>query len=402
MPQLPCCAPPLSASGDSPPVQRPPLRTSAPQLQRPNRHPSSLQRRSRRPTRWSAKPTAQASEAPELAVTEEPTPLPTEEPLALLAPDSVPDAPVSVDAQDHHQSLDVTWSAPPSDGGSDVTEYDIVAIPQSDAAPRPDVVTVGPNRHSATVDSLVNGVRYDVKVRATNHVGSGQPGGAAATPRTVPGSPDIRSVNAADAWALVTWAAPDRDGGASIESFVVRAAPGDGRIEVDADRRSARVSGLANGTARNFTVVARNVAGEGALSGASRTVVPRGIARLTVARQPRGLVVYGDRSRVRAALVTAGGVGVPDQRVVLQAKREKAGRWHTVASGRTGPGGGITLRTTLPASSRLRLRHPASIVAAPDRDLAFGGRREPDHAFGAHPPHADGKDRGRAGSCRPV
>ena len=93
------------------------------------------------------------------------------------------------------------------------------------------------------------------------------------------------------------------------------------------------------------------------------------VARFVVASQPAPRVVYGTQSKVVAALITGVGVGVPAQEVRLMAKVRPSTKWRGVASGRTDITGRVTLRATLPASAALRLRHPDSLIAAPDVDV---------------------------------
>ncbi|WP_459645790.1 fibronectin type III domain-containing protein [Kineococcus sp. NUM-3379] len=100
------------------------------------------------------------------------------------------------------------------------------------------------------------------------------------TPVTVPAYARAVSAVPGNASATVTWTAPTLDGGSALTGYSVRAwAVGAGTpavtAEVPAERTTAIVEGLLNGTAYTFEVVARNPAGEAPPSERSAPVVPR-------------------------------------------------------------------------------------------------------------------------------
>ncbi|MEZ5142857.1 MAG: peptidoglycan DD-metalloendopeptidase family protein [Acidimicrobiales bacterium] len=78
--------------------------------------------------------------------------------------------------------------------------------------------------------------------------------------------------------ALVSWTAPDDNGGAPIVGYRVTATPGGGTVDVDGPGTTALVPNLDLGTSYSFTVSARNAAGVGDAS------VPSG--RVTSALPP--------------------------------------------------------------------------------------------------------------------
>lgn len=309
---------------------------------------------------WTVAPAAQAAGSMSSAdeVVEEPTGTGTEA--------VVPNSPTDVTVVSGDRSLQIGWSDPEADGGNRVLEYEIVASPNDPEIPTPPIVTVAGDTFAAVLSSLVNGATYDVTVTAKIEAGSSLPALATGTPRTVPRAPAVRSVTVGDRYAVVSWTPSSNDGGAPISAYVLRAEPSGTTLKVDGAATRGRVTSLKNGVPTRLTVTPVNAAGKGAPSGASAVVTPRGVARLVVTRQPARRVLYGTPSRVRAALVTKGAVGVPGQKVKLLAKVRPSTRWRRVASGTTGTRGRVTLRTRLPASAALRLRHPARIVAAPD------------------------------------
>ena len=95
-----------------------------------------------------------------------------------MAQSGVPDAPSVDSVVEGNQSLTVSWSAPASTGGSDITAYDLRRIETSatDKADanwtvEEDVWLSGTLEY--TVSGLSNGIEYNVQVRAVNANGDG-------------------------------------------------------------------------------------------------------------------------------------------------------------------------------------------------------------------------------------
>ncbi len=102
-------------------------------------------------------------------------------------------------------TLAVSWTAPESDGGSDITEYTVSYTPSGGSEA---TTTVDGNTTSYTISGLTNGTSYAVKVQAVNAVGDGDYTG------TSSGSPDqntsptvvgVPSVTASETSAVITW-----------------------------------------------------------------------------------------------------------------------------------------------------------------------------------------------------
>jgi GH25 family lysozyme M1 (1,4-beta-N-acetylmuramidase) len=89
----------------------------------------------------------------------------------------------------------------------------------------------------------------------------------------IPDAPTGVVATPLDASAYVTWLPPANDGGGTIGSYAVTAAPG-GRTCSTKTGLFCTVSGLTNGTAYTFTTVATNESGPGATSAASAAVTP--------------------------------------------------------------------------------------------------------------------------------
>ena len=114
-------------------------------------------------------------------------------------PRTVPGAPSIRSVDDGSGGeLIVEWNAPSSNGGADITGYDVRYI-RSDATAKADgnwteelaIWTSGTREH--TIDSVDNWVRYDVQVRAENSLGKGS---WSATEAGTPQEADVPSVTA--------------------------------------------------------------------------------------------------------------------------------------------------------------------------------------------------------------
>ncbi len=167
-------------------------------------------------------------------------------------PETIPSAPTIDSVTPGDETLAVAWFAPASDGGRDITGYDLRYI-RSDAPNKADVNwTEQPGIWSSgalqyTVSGLTNGVDYDVQVRAVNAVGAGSWSGAGAgTPLTTPGAPTIDSVTPDDGTLAVAWSAPADTGGSEVTGYDLRYIRSDATDKSDANwtvRDSVRTSG---------------------------------------------------------------------------------------------------------------------------------------------------------------
>ncbi len=134
-------------------------------------------------------------------------------------------------------------------------------VPVYPPAPR------GFNRVANTITGLAT-PRWAGSGQFAGQIGYGFP---TAAPVTVPGAPTNVAATAGNASANVTWVAPTDNGGAAIQNYTVTATPGGASQTVAST--SAAFTGLTNGTAYTFSVVARNSVGTGP-AGVSNPVTP--------------------------------------------------------------------------------------------------------------------------------
>ena len=197
---------------------------------------------------------------------------------------TAPGAPAIESLTARDQEIAVVWTAPASDGGSDITSYDLRHI-RSDADDKADgnwtvetsVWTTGAGALEHTLSGLANGTRYDVQARAVNAIGNGSwSATVTATPATVPTAPDLWSAAAGSGRITITWSGPASDGGSHITSYDLRYIRSDSDDSDDANwtlredfsrtASSYRIGGLTNGVAYHVQVRAVNAAGDGAWS----------------------------------------------------------------------------------------------------------------------------------------
>jgi len=175
---------------------------------------------------------------------------------------TAPSAPASVSAVSGNGTAVVSWAAPASNGGATVTKYTVTSSVGAKTCATTGALT-------CTVSGLTNGTAYTFSVVATNAVGNSAPATSAAiTPATVPGAPGAPKATKSDRAALVAWAAPASNGGAPVTKYTVTSNPGSLSC-ITTGALTCTVSGLTNGTAYTFSVLATNAVGNSAAATAA-------------------------------------------------------------------------------------------------------------------------------------
>ena len=251
-------------------------------------------------------------------------------------------------------SATVTWTAPVLPAGtSPITSYDVVV--SSAGAVTQTITGIARTATSRTVTGLVNGRTYTFQVRANNLFGASPLSAPsnAVTPQGLPSAPTAVVAVRGNTTVDLSWT-PGSDGGSPVTSWQVQVRTGGLTIRTDTvtgSTPSTTVTGLTNGTAYNFRVLAVNANGTGAASGNSNTVTPA-----TVPGAPTiGTAVSGvaggavNAQAVWSAPASNGGSNITNYRVI--AYRVAAGGATTFFS-QTTFNGTVTPRTiTLPAGS---------------------------------------------------
>ncbi|MCL2093585.1 MAG: fibronectin type III domain-containing protein [Treponema sp.] len=172
-------------------------------------------------------------------------------------PRTVPGAPTIISAIAGDEAITLSWSAPADDGGSAVTKYEV----QLNSGSWIDK-SFGTS-HIFT--DLTNGTSYTVSVRAVNAAGNGAEASATAIPIGVPEAPQNFKAVPGNGQVVLTWEAPDNDGGKAIMGYEVTIDDGNGfttSVTKAEDEFTHTFTGLANGTEYTFQVLAVNNDGE--------------------------------------------------------------------------------------------------------------------------------------------
>jgi hypothetical protein len=180
--------------------------------------------------------------------------------------------------------LELSWTAPSSNGGAAITEYTIEYTPSGGS---PATVNTGSNSTSYNLDGLTGGTTYSVRARAVNAVGSGGYSTAAtASPVSAPGAPTSLQGTIGNGSVALSWTAPASDGGSAITNYTVEYTPSGGSaVTVTAASSPYTLPSLTNGTSYSIRVAANNAVGRGSYTTAiTRTpaTVPASVVNVTV------------------------------------------------------------------------------------------------------------------------
>ncbi|WP_460629671.1 fibronectin type III domain-containing protein, partial [Intrasporangium mesophilum] len=180
---------------------------------------------------------------------------------------TAPAAPSGLTAVGGNASVALTWTAPPSNGGSPIIGYSVYrGVTPGGESPTPIATNVTGSTFTDTGE--VNGNAYYYKVAATNAVGtSPQSNEASATPHpTVSSAPVGLVASAGDGSVALSWQMPTSDGGSGITGYNVyrgtsAGAEGATPVASNVSVASYTDTSVTNGTAYFYTVAAVNAVG---------------------------------------------------------------------------------------------------------------------------------------------
>jgi hypothetical protein len=171
-----------------------------------------------------------------------------------------PGQPLSVNVLGAPESLSISWLAPSSDGGGEITGYTVTADDGNGGL----FTCTTTSELTCTISDLTDGVTYAVTVVATNGMGDSVVSESiSGTPGSVPDAPTDLVVTPGNGGATVTWTPPIFVGGSGVTNYTVTANDGNGGLfTCSTATTSCAVIGLTNGTNYIFTVVATNLTGD--------------------------------------------------------------------------------------------------------------------------------------------
>ena len=186
-----------------------------------------------------------------------------------VTPATVPGAPTGLSATVSDRRVDLMWTAPASDGGQPITDYE---YEQGGSGAW---ISTGSTATSYTIRNLTNGQPYRFRVRAVNSVGAGAASAASpnVTPATEPDAPTGLSATVSDQRVDLIWRAPASNGGAPILRYEYELDFSDTWTSTGGTASSYTVTGLTNGQFYTFRVRAVNRVGAG-LASSSQSATP--------------------------------------------------------------------------------------------------------------------------------
>jgi len=200
-----------------------------------------------------------------------------------ITPFDVPGAPTNVTGTRGNGEVTVSWTAPSSTGGTDITEYTVTSSPGG--------FTAISTTTTAIVTGLINGTSYTFTVIATNSVGNSPASVASSsiTPATYPDAPTGLSVSRGNGTATISFSAPSDNGGNTITNYLYST---NGTIYTYANTTSSPIT-ISNLTNANlYTIYLKSVNEVGTSeSYGSVTIDP-----VTVPGQPSISATKGDSS----------------------------------------------------------------------------------------------------------
>lgn len=186
---------------------------------------------------------------------------------------TAPDAPTSLTAtKDGSDTIDLSWTAPASDGGSSITGYKIERESPTGNGFSDLVADTGTTATTYEDSGLSPGTQYNYRVSAINAIGTSDPSTADAdtTDAVAPGAPTGLTATADGANAIdLSWTAPASTGGAAITGYFIERETGigNGWSTLVADTSSTGTtyedSSVDPGTEYNYRVSAINSVGTG-------------------------------------------------------------------------------------------------------------------------------------------
>ena len=210
-------------------------------------------------------------------------------------PAARPGAPIELTAKPGNSQVTLSWTAPASDGGSQVSGYNVFEGTTADLSGSAPVTNV--TGTTVTLPALINGTTYYFWVTAVNEIGEGPPSNeVSAVPRTLPGAPTGLTATPGNSQVTLSWTAPASDGGSQVSGYNVfegttpdlsRSAP-----VTNVTGSTVTLPALTNGTTYYFQVAAVNTAGQGPRSD-EVSAVP-----VTVPGAPTGLTAIAGNGQV--------------------------------------------------------------------------------------------------------
>lgn len=223
--------------------------------------------------------------------------------ITVLGKPSTPKGPLNVSDITKH-GCKLKWKKPDDDGGAPIDHYEIEKLDPLTGQWLPCGKS---NEPEANITGLQEGKPYKFRVRAVNKEGESEPLETETTiiaknPFDEPGKPGRpEPTNWDKDFVDLEWKAPQSDGGAPIEKYIIQMRDKSGRAWVDAatvpgSRTNGKVETVEEGHEYEFRIVAVNKAGPSEPSDVSKPVVAK----------PRFLAPRIDRKNLQKKIIRSG------------------------------------------------------------------------------------------------
>ena len=189
---------------------------------------------------------------------------------------TVPDAPTSLTATAGGSTqINLSWTAPGSDGGSPITGYKIESSPNGTSNWTNLVVNTRNTNTTYSDTGLLGGTTRHYRVSAINANGTGTPSNVdnATTAASVPGAPsDLSARESGTSRINLSWSAPASDGGSAITGYKIEFSSDGGSSWTNLVANTGNPgttysdTGLSSSTTRHYRLSAINTHGTGATS----------------------------------------------------------------------------------------------------------------------------------------
>ena len=212
--------------------------------------------------------------------------------------------------------VNLSWSAPLSNGGLPITDYVIHSSRDGGRTWKTFPHKASPAT-TATVTGLANGTAYVFRVAAVNGIGIGAFTGMtdAVVPAALAGTPTALKATRGNGEVLLAWKAPANAGGVAITNYLLQTSRDGGKtwetvLREPSTATTTTIPALVNGRSYTFRVAAVNDVGTGPFTAKSAAVVPA-----TIPATPTALTVIRADNRATlswGAPLSAGGSPIID------------------------------------------------------------------------------------------
>jgi beta-glucanase (GH16 family) len=231
-----------------------------------------------------------------------------------VTPSTVPSAPTNVTATPAQGQINLNWTAAAGNGAA-VTGYVVTPYVGGVAQTSKTFNTAT----SQVIYSLSSAQTYSFTVTAFNGNGDGPAStlSNAVSPTAVAAAPSALAAVAGNNQATLTWTAPATNGNLAISGYDVTAHAGSTTLApvwFPGTTTTGVMTGLANGTGYQFTVLAVNADGSSPASGWSNYVTPS-----TVPSAPTNLTAVAGYGQATVTWTAPAANGTPITRYVLTA-----------------------------------------------------------------------------------